>query len=384
MLIGIDASNLNSGGGFTHLYELLREADPERDGFNQVILWGNRATLAKIEDRPWLIKSTQPGLEFRLLRRILWQIFTLSKLAREEACDILFVPGGAFYGNFHPVVVMSRNLLPFEWCELRRFGCSINVVKMLLLRLVQTHAFRCAEGLIFLTRYANEVVIKAIGATKSRTVIIPHGVSSTFSCQPRMQYPISHYGSEKPYSILYVSAVNVYKHQWNVVEAVTRLRAEGVPLVLNLVGPNYSPALRRLNKCIELNDKSRNFVRYWGSVSHSTLSFIYSDSDLFLFASSCENMPNILLEGMTAGLPIASSSRGPMPEILGDTGLFFDPDDPRDIAHVVRQLIDSVSLREKLSTASFQRALTYSWRHCALKTFSFLLEILLNSKCTPK
>ena len=33
----------------------------------------------------------------------------------------------------------------------------------------------------------------------------------------------------------------------------------------------------------------------------------YHDADAFLFASSCENMPNILLEAMISGLPIISS-----------------------------------------------------------------------------
>ena len=28
-------------------------------------------------------------------------------------CDVLFVPGGAYAGAFHPVVTMSQNLLPF-------------------------------------------------------------------------------------------------------------------------------------------------------------------------------------------------------------------------------------------------------------------------------
>ena len=45
-----------------------------------------------------------------------------------------------------------------------------------------------------------------------------------------------------------------------------------------------------------------------------------SKSNIFIFASSCENMPITLIEGMASGLPIACSDRGPMPEVLQDGG----------------------------------------------------------------
>ena len=36
----------------------------------------------------------------------------------------------------------------------------------------------------------------------------------------------------------------------------------------------------------------------------------YNKVDLFAYPTSCENLPNILLEAMAAGLPIACSDRG--------------------------------------------------------------------------
>src|SRR5436190_23567818 len=42
MKIGIDASNLRSGGSFTHLSELLEAACPEKHGVTRVVVWGSR------------------------------------------------------------------------------------------------------------------------------------------------------------------------------------------------------------------------------------------------------------------------------------------------------------------------------------------------------
>jgi glycosyltransferase involved in cell wall biosynthesis len=372
MILGIDASNIRGGGGITHLTELLRAAEPALLGFTRVIVWSGRATLQQIADRPWLSKVHEPLLDRALPYRSFWQRFRLSSLARQARCDVLLVPGGTYAGNFRPAVTMSRNLLPFEWRELRRFGWSWMALKCALLRVTQSRTFRCADGLVFLTQYARDVVMRVIARTDGQTVIIPHGIDARFFREPRAQVSIDHYSATRPLRILYVSVVDVYKHQWHVAEAVARLRASGLPVALTLIGPAYAPALRRLRRTLDRVDRSGEFIRYLGPVSHAALDEHYANADLCVFASSCENMPNILLEGMASGLPIACSRRGPMPEVLGDAGVYFDPEQPAEIAGALRELIDAPELRARLAQAAHARARAYSWRACAHETLRFL------------
>ena len=148
----------------------------------------------------------------------------------------------------------------------------------------------------------------------------------------------------------------MYKHQWHVAEAVAQLWANGLPVLLELAGPAYPPALARLKTTLARVDPAAECVRYLGSVPHGELHTRYAGADLCVFASSCENMPNILLEGMASGLPIACSNRGPMPEVLGDAGVYFDPENPNDIARALRELIGSPILRTRLAHASSERA----------------------------
>ncbi len=375
MRLGIDASNLRDGGGVTHLAELLRAAQPQAHGFSQIIVWGGRQTLAQIHERPWLLKSPQDLLNRSLPYRVFWQRFRLARLARAAGCGVLFAPGGSIGGDFHPVVTMSRNLLPFEGRELRRYGCSWLTLKWLLLRGVQARAFRRADGLIFLTRYAQNAVSKVAPLVSDHTAIIPHGVGRRFLREPRVQAPIEEYSPARPFRILYVSIIDLYKHQWRAVEAVAALRAAGMPVVLELVGSAYRPALARLNRVRARLDPEGQFVEYRGRIPYGELHARYAAADLCLFASSCENMPNILLEAMASGLPIACSNRGPMPEVLGDAGVYFDPENPGEIAHAVRTLLVSPALRARLAEAAFRRVQAYSWQRCADETFGFLAAI---------
>lgn len=375
LTIGIDATNLRRGGGVTHLVELLRSAQPANFGIERVIVWGGRSTLNALEDHPWLDKRNPPELDRGLVRRSLWQRYSLSTAARDAGCDVLFVPGGNYAGNFHPIVTMSRNMLPFEWCETKRYGWSIFTLKLLLLRLTQARSYQNADGLIFLTEYARQAVLRVTGALRAKTSTIPHGLNPRFNQAPKPQYPIADYDDARPYRVLYVSIIDQYKHQWHVVTAIAALRQEGLPIVLDLVGPAYPPALQRLNETIDHLDANRTWVRYHGAIPFNELHLRYAQADLGLFASSCENMPNILLETMASGLPIACANRGPMPEVLGTAGVYFDPEQPADMARALREVIASPQLRSKLAQMSYQQAQQFSWERCALKTFEFLLAV---------
>lgn len=375
MIVGIDASNIRGGGGVTHLIEILKAVDPSVHVITRVVVWGGAKTLSRLDERPWLDKRTDAALDGGLMDRSRWQRGNLSELAREARCNVLFVPGGSYAGNFHPIVTMSRNMLPFEWRELRRFGFSSMTVKLLALRVVQSRSFRNADGLIFLTRYARDSITSQVRGLRGAVTTIPHGVDARFRIPPREQKDISQYSTSRPFRILYVSNIDWYKHQWKVAEAVAKLHSEGVPVMMELVGPSYPPASRRLDRTLAKFDPAGECVRYLGAIPYEELHRRYAESDLCLFASSIENMPNILLEGMASGLPIACSNRGPMPEVLGDAGAYFDPEKPDEITDTLREMIDAPSLRARLAAASFERSAAYSWNRCASETFAFLARV---------
>lgn len=373
-IIGIDASNIRSGGGLTHLLELLSESNPIKHRFDEIVIWGSTPTLNNIEDKPWIIKKNVKQLDGNLFKRSIWQVFHLNKAAINENCTILFAPGGLILNRFFPAVSMSQNLLPFEKQELMRFFPSIIFLRLILLRFLQSFSFKKANGIIFLSEYAQKKVIK-VSNIKGMTAIVAHGIHERFQMLPKQQKNISRYNKDKPYRIIYVSIIDEYKHQWHVVEAISKLKEKGIPVVLDLIGPATKSALKKLNKKIEKLDPENSWANYHGSVPFKELHYYYKEADLGLFASSCENLPNILIETMAAGLPIASSNRGPMPEILKNYGIYFDPEDPKSISDAVLYLINSPEERERLSKLSFKESQTYSWTKCADKTFNFINKV---------
>ena len=51
---------------------------------------------------------------------------------------------------------------------------------------------------------------------------------------------------------------------------------------------------------------------------------------------------------MSCGVPVLASDRGSLPEVVGDAGLFFDPESAVEIAKCVLQFLGDDGVRSRL------------------------------------
>ena len=378
MILGIDASNIRGGGGTTHLVEILDCTDPEIYGIEKILVWSGSETLRQIKDKPHIIKKEVRMLDRSLFFRTFWQIFRFDRILKKE-CDIMLSVGGLYFGNFNPYISMSRNMLIFDDIERNRYGFGYTKLRYFILRLLQKRSFRNAAGVIFVSRYANMFITKRLGFKIKNSTVIYHGISGRFTNLPKPQKNIKNYSFEEPFRLLYISSIDVYKHQWNIAEAVANLRDSGVPVEITLAGWVHKKPLERFNKVVEERDREKKFIKFLGPVPYNQLPELYRKADAFVYGSTCENMPNILLEAMSAGLPVACSDFQPMPEILGENGIFFNPESVPDIERALKLLVSDPELRNLIAFAAYFRAKEFNWEKCSAETFGFISGIYNDS-----
>ncbi len=371
LIIGIDASRNRSGGAKAHIIGIINALKSETEKSFIIHIWSYKTLLKSLPDLNFVVKHTSDELEKNIFSQIIWQYFKLPKLVKEYKCDILLYTDAGAFINFHPCVVMSRDMLSFEKGEMNRYPFSISKLRLLILKYIQIHSLKNAEGVIFLTNYASEVIQKHTGILNN-VRIIPHGVSNYFRVKNDL---INNYivpNSNELIKCIYVSNTAPYKHQWNVVKAIKILRNKGYNLNLTLVGGGNGPAQLKLEREINISDPNREFVKQIEFVQHNQISDYLFKSHIFIFASSCENMPNTLIEGMASGLIIACSNRGPMPEVLKDAGVYFDPENPNSISNAILNILNNPTQNSNRQKLSIQYSKEYSWERCVTETFEYL------------
>ena len=136
-------------------------------------------------------------------------------------------------------------------------------------------------------------------------------------------------------------------------------------------GPQIN-VLRSLANELGIQDR----ITFPGWRSHTELVECYKGSNLFLFPSRHEGMPNVVLEAMASGLPVVASRIAGNEELVldGETGLLFPSEDVESLCVALRKLLIDNSQRQKMGNASRRRVeALYSWENTAQR-YALLLE----------
>ena len=382
MRIGIDATNIGGGGGVTHLKEILANLKNDEQSVNidRIVVFSSSFILNQLDDSFFIKKVTFPLLNKSLIHRILFQLFQFDKEISNR-CDILFSITGDYTGSFRPLVGMSQNMLLYEreiWREINDFK---EILRFWVIFQKQKKCFKNSLGIIFISNYADNYISKKLPIKEKQKKIIHHGISSRFYSKIKKQKKITDYSFENPFNFLYVSTVHVYKHQWNVVEAIAKLRDSGYPVTLHLVGGViFKSSGKKLFNMINKVDENKEFIFFNGNVDYDVIESFYKKSDGIIYASTCENMPNILLESMSSGTPIACSKKQPMPEFLKDAGFYFNAKSTDSIYNTLLSFLLSPEERYINAQKAHQNILSYNWKKTSLETFNFIKNILLHAK----
>ena len=382
MKIGIDATNIGAGGGVTHLKEILSNFDQERykNEINKVVVFSSNKVLDQLPNYNFIDKVSFNNLNKNLLYRVWFQL-TQFDAEIEKSCNILFSITGDYIGSFNLVVGMSQNMLLYErdiWKDIKQ---PKEILRFWLNYRKQKKCFKNSKGIIFISKYAKKYISKELDLGSKIKTIIHHGISSRFVGTVEKQKLIKTYSIDNPFKLLYVSTVHVYKHQSEVIKAVSNLRKQGVPLELNLVGSIiFEPSGKKMFETIKEEDPNENFIKYHGNVAYKTIESFYLNADGIIFASTCENMPNILIESMASGVPILSSEKEPMPEFLKEGGFYFNAKSVNSIKETIEKMINSPEERFNMAEKNIEEVKKYSWRETSTKTFEFILDVYKKNK----
>jgi glycosyltransferase involved in cell wall biosynthesis len=146
-----------------------------------------------------------------------------------------------------------------------------------------------------------------------------------------------------------------------------RMATDPLPLV---VGGKDCHELRK--QYLIPDDQWGADIHFPGWIDQADLPAVYSEAELFLYASNLEAFPIPVTEAMACGTPIVTSSVNGLEEIAGEAALLVDPGRPEAIAEALVAVEADPDLRCALSSKGLDRSRMFTWERCAERTLRLL------------
>lgn len=156
--------------------------------------------------------------------------------------------------------------------------------------------------------------------------------------------------------LLFVGSINERKNPLGLIRACEPMLRSG-ECTLALAGQGNSNHAY-VQEVIKLAD-SLPGVEMLGFIEAGALGEQFKHSSLLVLPTFEDNCPMVVLEAMAAGLPVAASRVGGVPDLITheSDGLLFDPHEPADVRASLERLIRDPGLRVKLAACGRAQAL---------------------------
>jgi alpha-1,3-rhamnosyl/mannosyltransferase len=116
--------------------------------------------------------------------------------------------------------------------------------------------------------------------------------------------------------------------------------------------------------------RHRQLVRPLGFVQDADLPALYRRAAVFAYPSLFEGFGLPVLEAMTAGVAVVTSSLSSLPEVGGNAVAYVDPYDVGSIRAVLERLLNDDRERARLAAAGRERSRLFSWERTTRSTLA--------------
>jgi glycosyltransferase involved in cell wall biosynthesis len=328
------------GGGETYARGLLRGL-PSRQGVDATAYVGRQAqgfaqTIPEVVCKDIDGQGTTAGKLATLVRGLAFG----PKLRRiMDDADILHVPFAVALPKPSRRMALVQTLCDVQHRDLPQL---FSPVEKIYRRFFYERTARSADAVVTISDFAKQTIVDHLGVPPEK-IFTAHLAVETEEFTP-------HLGPREDF-ILYPARAWPHKNHGRLFEAMRLLGQTHPHLRLVLTGGGLD-ALDNVPENVEVR----------GQVPLAELRELYRQASCTVFPSLYEGFGLPPLEAMASGCPVASSTAGSLPEVVGDAAVLFDPYSPAAIAKAVAEAIDRSA---ELQSLGLERVKKFTWDACA-------------------
>ena len=225
------------------------------------------------------------------------------------------------------------------------------------------NAVACADGIICVSENTKQDLEHFINLAGKKVAVIHHG-NSLASVVP------GNVDGFAPF-ILYVGTRSVEYKNFNLVLLALAGYTAETPMHLVCFGGGAFTAAE--SEQIEKAGLAGHVHQMGGS--DALLAGYYAAAQALIYPSKYEGFGLPPIEAMGFGCPVISSNAPPMPEIVGDAGLYFDPDNAENLGEQIQSIANETKRMEMVKKGK-DRSKIFSWSRMVDDAIKFYRDLL--------
>lgn len=362
MNIGIDARMYGPkhGGIGRYVQQIIAQFDARRPDEHIIlfVLPENAKTISVISpdihivpvDIPWYSLSEQ---------------IKLPNILKSHDIDIMLFPHWNIPVTYNrPYIVVIHDLIMYHHSRREATTKSLLTynIKHVLHKYVVRHAAHAAEHIIVPSQWTKQDVVKTLKVNTKDVTVVYEGITA--------MPPVKKQTPDTPY-FLYVGSAYPHKNISGLLNAWEAFLKQESGYNLIIAG-KQDRFLERLVHSKQYKQSKK--VEIIPNPTDDQLGALYAQASAFVFPSLIEGFGLPPLEAMQYHIPIVSSSRSCMPEILGEAAIYADPDDARAFAQAMQTAVSDEGVRQEIIRQGYTEIKRYHWDKTAGEILALLRQ----------
>lgn len=304
--------------------------------------------------------------------RILWEQLILPIRLLKDGVDLLHSPG---YTT--PVITHCKKITTIFDLNYHFHPEDFNFIQRLVFSILIPLSAYVSDKIIVHSNKSKSEMVKILGVNGSKVEVVYGGVPEDFkkpiSATTALKI-VKSYGINPPF-ILANASSHPHKNLKSLVLAFVELaKSKNFRHGLVLIGI-HGIAHKELDDIVSKKNIVDR-VMFTGWIKHEDTKYFNRLADVFVMPSLYEGFGLPTAEAMACGVPVIASRYSCIPEIAGNGALIVDVKKPQEIAKSIRKLLNSKSVRLKLSRIGTARGKIFSWPEMTKKIYNLYNEYL--------
>jgi glycosyltransferase involved in cell wall biosynthesis len=316
-----------------------------------------------------------------LIRKFWWENFSLPGRAKADGCDVFI----SLYQSTTITAVDTKHLMVVHDIIPKLFPEYLNNWRKKVLWGFTETAIRSVDKIITVSRQTEQDIVEHMDIKAYHITTAYTDVDEIYKHEPseNIQHKVLQKYDLTPGYIYYGGGLEMRKNVERVIRAYKFLLEKNKKehfvhefprlVVSGKLMPQLAPLITDVETLVrELN--LTEHVSILGMVPQADLPTLYRNAKVFVYPSLYEGFGLPILEAMNQGTPVVTSKVSSLPEIGGDSVLYCDPEDVRDIAMTVKNVLVNEHLQEVLARRGKERAHSFSWDRFTEKILNIAKE----------